>query len=114
FKILVRSDCAYRAICECCVSRTRSRVLLAKISMRGDSLEHRYCTHKGLARVSNSRGTRETVPYAMVESEKSAEVLRLALGRCASSRFAQDDIRKECRGPATRARSLRFLAIRSG
>jgi hypothetical protein len=33
-------------------------------------LEHRYCTHKGLARVSNSRGTRETVPYAIVESKR--------------------------------------------
>jgi hypothetical protein len=43
------------------------------------------------ARVSHNRGTRENVPYAMVESETSAEVLRLALGRCASSRFAQDD-----------------------
>jgi hypothetical protein len=78
-------------------------------------LEHRYRTHNRLARVSNSRGTRENVPYAIVESkrvqrsfdsrsaaallraslrmtsEKSAEVLRLALGRCASSRFAQDE-----------------------
>ena len=33
-------------------------------------MEHRYCTHKGLARVSNSRGTRETVPYAIVESKR--------------------------------------------
>ena len=50
-------------------------------------------------------------------SETSAEVLRLALGRCASSRFAQDDIRKSAevlRLALGRCASSRFAQDESG
>jgi len=71
--------------------------------MRGDSLEHRYCAHKGLARVSNSRGTRETVPYAIVESKR--------VQRSFDSRSAAALLRASLR--MTSEKSQRFFDSRS-